>query len=110
MEEAESRSFTCKLSPPRSAWSLGPKVREILQAYVQRRIGLALLAHRAAWAIVYEAGGLSDSYGNAGYQLQLLALEFHPSIAEIRRAERFAKYVRLSAYHALMAKDLETCH
>lgn len=110
LEEAESRSFTCKLSPPRDVWELRHKVRGILQAYVQRRIGLALLAHRAAWPIVYEAGGLSDSYGNAGYQLQLLALKFHPSIAEIRRAERFAKFVRLSAYHALMAKDLETCH
>lgn len=109
-EEAESRGFTCVVSPIPARRTLYVKVRRILEAYLQRRIGIAIMAHRAAWPIVYEAGGLYELYTSAGQQLQQLAMKLSPSMADIRRAERFAKFVRLSAYHALMAKDLGTLH
>jgi len=108
--EAESRSFACKVFAISAQRSLRTTVRDVLSAYTQRRIGTALVAHRAARLIVYEAGGLGNLYDDAGHQLQRLALKFYPSMSDIRKAERFAKLVRLSAYHALLAKDLGACH
>lgn len=78
-----------------------------LWSYKQRRLGLALLRHRAALRVVSEAGGLGDLYDNAGLQLQALAVCANASLSEIRRAERFAECVRLSGYHALLARDFE---
>lgn len=86
------------------------RVHDALFYYRQRRIGRALVAHRAAQRAVFEAGGLALLYANAGLQLHEIALKFNASIIEIRRAERFSKLVRQSAHHALLARELGVIH
>ena len=53
---------------------------------------------------------LGERYINAGLQLQALTMKFKSSLCAIRRAEHFAKCVRLSAHHALLARELGTQH
>ena len=56
------------------------------------------------------APGLGELYINAGLQLQIRAMKVKSSLCAIRRAEHFAKCVRLSAHHALLARELGTQH
>lgn len=108
--EVERRGFNVvrlEFSRKRPARTI---VLDTLAAYKQRRLGIALMRHRSALTVVVEAGDLGELYDNASRQLQHLAVLSKAPWGDIRKAEKFAKYVRLSAYHALLARDLEVCH
>ena len=76
-------------------------------AYKQRRMGRAILAHRSAKDIVASAEGLEALYAEATRQLAYMSLTIGVGLGEIRRVERFSKFVRLSAKHDLLARALE---
>jgi hypothetical protein len=108
--EAERRGFYAVRLELARGRSVRTVVADTFSGYKQRRLGVALMRHRAALAVVVEAGGLGDMYDNASRQLQKLAVQSRPGWGEIRRVEKFARCVRLSAHHALLARDLEICH
>lgn len=108
--EIKSRGFYAGVLSQPAKRPVRTRVVDALHGYKQRRIGIALIAHRAARRAVFEAGGLGELYINAGLQLQTLAMKFKSSLCAIRRAEHFAKCVRLSAHHALLARELGTRH
>lgn len=110
LDEIKGRGFYAAVLSQPAKRPVRTRVVDALHSYKQRRIGIALIAHRAARQVVFEAGGLGELYINAGLQLQTRAMKFKLSLCEIRRAEHFAKCVRLSAHHALLARELGTQH
>ncbi len=82
-------------------------IKDAYFAYKQRRMGRAILAHRSAKEIVASAEGLEALYAEATRQLAYMSLTTGVGLGEIRRVERFSKFVRLSAKHDLIARALE---
>ncbi len=105
--ECQSRGlFAHALTSPAKR-PLMTTLKNVIFAYKHRRIGRAIFAHRSAKDIVACADGYGQLYADVTRQLTTLSLTIGAGLGEIRRVEKYAKYVRLSAKHELVARALE---